>query len=236
MLESQLRSKPPAIIISKSDSDTPYVLTVTDYTDLARAVEREGPPKAAVAWTLLQRFGLLYPLYKDLSTFVKAYAQPINPQWFSTGARHLAENQRLKDPLLVARENTAASQREGWAKTPLTKISADTLLVLDRIFAGKTRSPLPLASHYAAPITRKSITEARKAQADFAAKRGYTVYPTSDILNDNWFYGEAAMSGVRVRTGVPASIAKAALTYSLAGASGYALWFLIKRLIGLGLI
>jgi hypothetical protein len=232
MQESQLRSKPPALIISKSGADTSYVLTVSDYTDLARAVEREGPPKAAVAWCLLQRFGLLHPLYKDLSTFVKAYAQPINPQWFSTGARHLAENKRLKDPLLVARENTAASQREGWAKTPLTKISADTLGVLDAIFAGQTKSPLPLATHYAAPITRKSVDEARKAQADFAAKRGYSVQPTSDILHDNWFYGEAAMSNVRVSTGVATSLPKAATAIGLTGVGGVGLWFLLK---GLGL-
>jgi hypothetical protein len=232
MQDAQLRSKPPAIIISKSGADTSYVLSVLDYTDLARAVEREGPPKAAVAWCLLQRFGLLYPLYKDLSTFVRAYAQPINPQWFSTGARHLAENKRLKDPLLIARENTAASQREGWAKTPLTKISADTLGVLDSIFAGTTKSPLPLATHYAAPITRKSVADARKAQADFAKARGYSVYPTADILHNNWFYGEAAMSNVRVTTGVASSTGKAFAAFSLAGAGSYGLWFLLK---GLGL-
>jgi hypothetical protein len=225
---NQLASKQPRIYISKNGISTPYTLTVDDYTDLCRAVEREGPPKLAVAWCLLQRFGLLYPLYSNLSTFVKAYAQPINPQWFSTGARHLAEVKRLKDSTLVARENTQASQREGWAKTPLASISQDTQNVVDSIFAGAL-SPVPLASHYAAPITRRSIAEATKARADFAKARSYEVIPAGNILTDNWFYGEAAMRGVMVSTS-QANPTHASAVGALALAGGG--WFLLRFLLG----
>jgi hypothetical protein len=225
---NQLASKRPVIVITKNGASTPYTLTVDDYTDLARAVEREGPPKLAVAWCLLQRFGLLHPLYDNLSTFVRAYSQPINPQWFSTGARHLAEVKRLKDSTLVARENTQASQREGWAKTPLSAISSDTYAVLDALFAGAA-SPVPLASHYAAPITRRSLAEATKARADFATKRGYVVVPIGNILTDNWFYGEAPMRAVQVTTGQASPTHATAFT-SFAVAGGFSL--LIRYLIG----
>lgn len=226
---NQLASKRPTIVISKGGTSTPYTLTVDDYTDLARAVEREGPPQLAVAWCLLQRFGLLYPLYPNLSKFVKAYAQPINPQWFSNGASHLAEVKRLKDSTLIARENTQASQREGWAKTPLTSISAKTLAVVDSVFAGAP-SPVPLASHYAAPITRRSVAEATKARADFATKRGYAVIPAGNILTDNWFYGEAPMAGVRVTTGAASPTHGTALaTFAITGGSGFLLYYALRR-------
>jgi hypothetical protein len=227
---NQLASKRPVIVISKNGTATPYTLTVDDYTDLARAVEREGPPKLAVAWCLLQRFGLLYPLYDNLSTFVRAYAQPINPQWFSAGARHLAEVKRLKDSTLVARENTQASQREGWAKTPLGSISSSTHDVLDSLFAGRAPSPVPLASHYAAPITRRSLAEATKARADFAAKRGYDVIPAGNILTDNWFYGEAPMRGVQVSTGEAAPTHATALaSFAIMSGAGFVLRYLLRR-------
>jgi hypothetical protein len=227
---NQLASKKPVIYISKNGATTPYTLTVDDYTDLLRAVEREGPPKLAVAWCLLQRFGLLYPLYDSLSTFVKAYAQPINPQWFSNGARHLAEIKKLKDSLLIARENTQASQREGWAKTPLASISADTHNIADAIFGGGAISPVPFATHYAAPITRKSIAEATKARADFAAKRGYSVEAVGNILTDNWFYGEAPMRGVQVSTGQSEPThATAFTTFAIAGGTVLIARYLLGR-------
>lgn len=230
MLANQIASKRPTVIISKGGVNTIYALTVEDYTDLARAVEREGPPKLAVAWCLLQRFGLLWPLYPSLSGFVKAYAQPINPKWFSTGAEHLAALKKL-DSYGKAKENTAASQREGWAKTPLDKISNDTLQTLDAIFAGRP-SPVPAATHYAAPITRASVQAATKARADFATKRGYSVVPAGNILTDNWFYGEAAMSNVRVTSSIAnPSYTTAFLSFALAGAVTYVVPWLARRFL-----
>lgn len=232
MQESQLRSKQPSVIINKGGVNTVYPLTVEDYTDLARAVEREGPPKLAVAWTLLQRFGLLYPLYPGLSKFVKAYAQPINPQWFSNGAAHLAELKRLGGggTTAGAKENTQASQREGWAKTPLAKISQDTLAVLDSIFEGKP-SPVPLASHYAAPITRTNVDAAKAAREAFATKRGYTPVPIGNILTDNWFYSEAAMASVKVVTSASnPSPASAFGTFVALGLGSYGLLYIARRL------
>jgi hypothetical protein len=143
----------------------------------------------------------------------------------------LAEVKRLKDSLLVARENTQASQREGWAKTPLTSISQDTQNVVDSIFAGAA-SPVPLASHYAAPITRSSVDAAKKARADFAAKRSYDVVAVGNILTDNWFYGEPAMRGVQVTSGqstpTPGSAAK---TFAIASGAGLLIRFLLGRFL-----
>jgi hypothetical protein len=229
MQVNQLQSSAPKILISKSGVASPYTISVADYTDLARAVEREGPPKLAVAWTLLQRFGLLYPLYPNLSVFVKAYAQPINPQWFSNGPAHLAALAKL-DSYGKAKENTAASQREGWAKTPLESISKDTLAVLDAVFAG-TKSPVPLASHYAAPITRANVDAAKKARADFASKRGYGVVDYGNILTDNWFYSEAPMSGVKVSaSSVNPNITSAFLALGLLSVGSLAIVHMIGKM------
>jgi hypothetical protein len=46
-----------------------YKQTEADLLWLARAVAREGKPYDAVAWTLLQRFALLYPMYPTLAEF-----------------------------------------------------------------------------------------------------------------------------------------------------------------------
>jgi hypothetical protein len=215
--------------IRKNGRSLQYTLTALDYLDLLRAVDREGPPKLAVTWTLVQRFGMLYPIYKTLSSFVRAYAQPINPDWFRTGKRHLAAIEASKGNLAaVAAENKQAVLREQWAAVPLEKISPDTVKIVNSIFAGVT-SPVPAATHYHAPITRTSIEAAKKARADFAAKRGYSVVETSaPLLSSNWFYGEAAMRTVSVSAVL--TVVTGALL-ALLGTSGfiYALHYLSRR-------
>ena len=63
----------------RTKAQVEYELSSEDYVTLARALEYEGPPEYAVAWTLIQRFAFLYPMYPTLDRFIKAYAQPINP-------------------------------------------------------------------------------------------------------------------------------------------------------------
>ncbi len=231
MESNQAPSSQRVLRFTKSNREFRYALTSQDYLDLCRAVEHEGPPKLGVAWTLIQRFAMLYPLYRDLSTFVKAYAQPINPQWFPDGKRHLDELQKLaSDTAAVQRENSDAAKRIKYANQSLDSISSDTKRVVSSIFAGAS-SPIPLSSHYAAPITRTSIQAAEKARNAFADKRNYTVFPYGDILSSNWFYGESGMAGVKVRAilEVASSTAIALLAIVVTTGTGYLALHLLRR-------
>lgn len=217
------------LIIQKSGKEHRYVVTDADYLDLARALDREGPPKLGVAWTLVQRFAMLYPLYSSFSTFVKAYAQPINPDWFAQGKRHLKEVQRLNGDLkAVARENQQAALREQWSKVPLSKITTDTKQVINSIFAG-TPSPIPAATHYAAPITRQSVEQAEATREAFARKRNYSAIPIGNILTHNWFYGESQMRNVSVRAAYAASLAIALLAIVVTSGAGLGVLYVLRR-------
>jgi hypothetical protein len=62
---------------------------------LRRAVEREGKPRELVAQALVNRWAMLHDqpgpaAYPSLASFVRAYAQPVNPRWFPEGDIHLA--------------------------------------------------------------------------------------------------------------------------------------------------
>jgi hypothetical protein len=173
---------------------------------------------------------MLYPLYASFSTFVRAYAQPINPEWFSKGKRHLAEVKRLNGDLkAVARENTQAALREEWSKVPLSKITTDTKQVINSIFAG-TASPISASTHYAAPITRSSVEAAEAAREAFARKRNYTAIPYGNILTHNWFYGEPQMRNVSVQAMYVASLALAFLAIMVTSGAGLGALYFIKRI------
>jgi len=63
---------------------------------LRRAVEREGEPRELVAQALVNRWAMLHDrpgptAYPSLASFVRAYAQPVNPRWFPDGDLHLAQ-------------------------------------------------------------------------------------------------------------------------------------------------
>lgn len=69
--------------------------TAADALWLSRAVEREGEPRDWVAQALVNRWALLKDQggagYPTLASFVRAYAQPVNPRWFPEGDLHLAQ-------------------------------------------------------------------------------------------------------------------------------------------------
>jgi len=69
--------------------------TADDALWLRRAVEREGEPREWVAQALVNRWALLKDQggdhYPTLASFVRAYAQPVNPRWFPGGDLHLAQ-------------------------------------------------------------------------------------------------------------------------------------------------
>jgi hypothetical protein len=219
------------LVISKSGRQSRYAVTGEDYLTLLRAVDREGPPKLGVAWTLLQRFGMLYPLYSNLGTFIQAYAQPINPLWFPLGPRHIAEVKRLgTDLAAIAKENQQAVLREKWAAVPYEAISADTKGVVASIFAGSP-SPIPTSSHYAAPIVRTSVDAAVASRAAFAAKRNYEALELGDPTRSNWFYAEAVMSGVEVlATYGAATLAAAWLAIGVTTGAGLLALLILKKI------
>lgn len=71
----------------------PYSVSEQDALWLARAVEAEGPVQTQVAATLVNGFCFLRATRgysKNLTDFVRAYAQPVNPRWYVTGDRYLA--------------------------------------------------------------------------------------------------------------------------------------------------
>lgn len=181
-----------------------YALNNEDYLALLRAVEFEGEPREAVAWTLLQRFAYIYPQYKSLAKFIQAYAQPINPRWFVSGDLHKARYAKLIKANLIdeaSDELQRAKRREVYASTPIEKISRATRDVVDPIFLGGP-SPVPGAVHYRAPtVNTKSVEEAKQARNQFAEKyQLQRVIEYGDPTRQNWFFGQARSIDFRIRT------------------------------------
>jgi len=210
------------IVFHTAKGEVRYTLTNQDFLDLARAVEYEGPPKLGVAWTLLQRFGYLYPLYPTVSDFVKAYAQPISPTWFPTGKAHIAYIKALQannDLKAIIKENDEAKKRAIRATIGLSKISSDTLKVLDTLFASHT-SPIPKSLHYHAPSTTKT-------QEEFAAARKLDVVPYGTGKRINWFFGEngRAVNMVALLEDMASGSTLLALGYL------YSILILVRRLV-----
>lgn len=193
-LECQLRGK-----------TTRYVLTQDDVDTLMRAVNFEGAPQAAVCWTLLQRFCFVYPIYTSLATFVQAYAQPINPLWFPSGKRHIAELERLTRRGLreeyTAEERNAAKRRD-MASLPLEQLQSRNRAIVQDVLSGQTPSPAPQAVHYRAPTVRtQDAATAAQARAEFAANNNMVDNCKSlgDARKDNWFFGESGSDKLTVR-------------------------------------
>lgn len=61
---------------------------------MARALQGEGEPLEHVAQTLVNRWAWLADLspgrFPTLTSLIRAYAQPVNPEWFPLGAKQLA--------------------------------------------------------------------------------------------------------------------------------------------------
>lgn len=85
--------KPSIFTSTLAFADQKYVVTEEDILWLARAVEKECLDDAddlderRVAQALVNCFCLEASrgVYKNLKTFVQAYAQPVNPRWFPEG-------------------------------------------------------------------------------------------------------------------------------------------------------
>jgi hypothetical protein len=203
-----------------------YTLSNEDYLTLLRAVEFEGEPREAVAWTLLQRFAFLYPKYDTLTKFIRAYAQPINPRWFPNGDLHQQQFDALvreKKLTEADEEMKRASKRRVYAATPLEKISRTTRDIVDTLFLGGD-SPVPGSVHYRAPTVKTtSAEEAKKARDAFAAKyQLQRVIDYGDPTRQNWFFGQAKSINFRIQTLLTDASSLGAALFILACTAGSA--------------
>lgn len=153
-----------------------YDLTSEDVLNLARALQAEGPPHAAVLWTLIQRFAFLFATgeYTNLTAFLRAYVQPINPDWFPTGPKHAAYARELEQAGKVdevAAERARAAKRPIKAKLPWESISATIRHLLESTLSGnRPISRAPGAIHYWASRATSGMTPA-EAKAFNASRR-----------------------------------------------------------------
>lgn len=193
------------VFVTKGNNKTVrYILTKEDYLTLLQAVEYEGEPRDGVAWTLLQRFAFLYPNFRSLASFIRAYAQPINPLWFPNGRKHLEWMRSLarnNKPGEAVAESKRAQQRELNALTPVEKISSTTKDVVDTVFSIGV-SPVPGAVHYRAPtLVTKTVEEAKKARDEFGQSH-YLAKPIDygNIVKSNWFWTTSNSASFRLQT------------------------------------
>lgn len=84
-----------------------YSPTHEDVLWLKRAVQAEGPPRARVAATLVNKFMWARARLnsrRTLAQFVRAYAQPVNPRWFIGGDLYEA---KVRNPKLTEKQRSA---------------------------------------------------------------------------------------------------------------------------------
>lgn len=173
-----------------------YALPISpgDVLTLARAVDAEGYPKLAVAWTLLQRAAWVNSQQgpKTLSQVVTSYAQPLNPAWFPEGEKHQAEVARLKrlgDEAGAQKEVKRAWSRKLKATKTWEALSPETREVVSSVLAGHAPSPVPEATHYWA-------SRAPDFQGNQAAKPNLVLLDKGFGFGGNVFFAEKSKKDV----------------------------------------
>lgn len=158
-----------------------YNIDDEDYLNLVRAVFFEGKPQNIILWTLLQRFAMLYSTgaYKNLSDFLKAYVQPINPKWFTNGALHQAylktlieagKNKEAED------EKRKAQVRVNKSKYPLGNFPVASISTVDNVLSGGIpRSPAPESVHYWASRASGNMSQTQAKEHNAKIKPNLTL-------------------------------------------------------------
>lgn len=183
-----------SLLFSVRGDDYTYPISARDKLVLTRAVAREGKPYDAVTWALLQRFAWLYPsgAFETLADLVEAYAQPINPKWFPSGAKHKAAVRRAKTEAQKEALEDRAERRLDYADATYDEIDDKYKNVVDSILSGDKSSPVLGAVHYRASTSgADSETEARRDQLVFAENRSdlkTPIYVSSAKRGTNWFF------------------------------------------------
>jgi len=183
-----------------------YQLPVTpsDILMLARAVDSEGYPREGVAWALIQRAAWLNTNGKKISLgkLVEQYAQPLNPLWFPTGPKHLAEVarlQRLGDIAGAATEQNRALLRPAKAKKLWHELGAETRQVITDIMVGKSQSPVTGATHYWASRGPDFLSNQARKPDLVLLDPGYGFGPGRNVFFAE--KGGAKFGGVKVQDG-----------------------------------
>ncbi len=136
--------------IAAPEGEHPYDVTSDDVLWMRRAVQAEGEPRELVAQTLVNGFMLARSrgYSGSLTSFVRAYAQPVNPRWYASGDLHAqsmakATTQKGRD------ERTARARSRELVHSIRNEFSDDTLAAVESAF--KSAPKFPHATDYAAP-------------------------------------------------------------------------------------
>jgi hypothetical protein len=218
-----------------------YKVTPEDRVTFGRCIWREGKPRTAVGHTLIQRFASLYPkTYSNFSDFLRAYCQPINPRWFTTGNLHKARVARLTKQGKTDQaedEKRRAKNRERYAVTPWEGIPEKYRELTDRILSGYTSSPVPTAVHFSVSRARPGATqaEAQAAALKYSQARKGLGPPVAISegwgSNVNWFFeAPGGRRPPRVTVGKLGTIKGNALKVTTTGTAGV-LFLIIASLL-----
>lgn len=222
-----------------------YSLTDSDILQLMRATYKEGSQKEAVAYTLLNRFAWLYPqgTYKNLSSFISAYAQPINPKWFLNGSAYLAKIKVIKNKYsgseLKARldyEAKVAAQRKVNAELDISQIPDTTKKVVNGILNGNIKNPVKGSVHFIASMANKNDNEedSYRKQVEFASSRSdlkHAIRYDSAKRANNWFFTTPGSENFTIQIS-PENIMGASLNLPVFFIGSLVLWIVIKRFKG----
>jgi hypothetical protein len=143
---------------ARSGNAAPYEVTAADVLWLQRAVQAEGEDPRQVAAVLVN--GFMWNRSRGssgtLASWVRSYAQPVNPRWYESGDKHQAAlleagtNASIKDGLI-----TKARNRER-VHSVRTSFDARTLEAVRDALAGMPSNVKRAAVDYAAPRVASS--------------------------------------------------------------------------------
>ncbi len=193
-------------------SGVSYEPTASDRLWLLRAVQREGQPRRRVAQTLVNRFAWLYPKghYSTLASFVRAYAQPVNPRWYPDGDLHAAAVNRVRNHRDLSASDKAESigVLQAHAVRRRDVIATETHFdkeVFEAVDRALQKGPIDIAPgtvHFAAPSIRRAWPVTHESRS-FKANR---FYQERDGLSGTYLYRVQAPPPVAVRSGFGAVV------------------------------
>lgn len=189
-------SRRPILQWKKGEVSHSYQVSDTDRTWFARALWREGAPRNAVAHTLIQRFASLYPKYSTLTKFLRAYVQPLNPNWYPGGYRSKRKVEFLKKQKRYTEaqaEIERAKRRKVYSTTPWEQIPEQYRDLTDRVLSGAVPNPVPTAQHFCASQASPGATheQAKEAAEKYAHKKNLGApIPVAGGFGQgmNWFF------------------------------------------------
>ena len=128
---------------------TRYRLTPDDILWTARAVVYEGGDPAATVWTLTQRFYMARTNYSSFASFVRAFSQPVNPDWAADGKFCAPGGRYHGQPNCSssALSRRAEAARASWAH--LIDKDPRAVAVVQQWAAGVLPNPVPRATNFA---------------------------------------------------------------------------------------